>query len=224
MALCENKNRPEYLAILVNSRTFAPDKKSRKKKTANNKQTGTIRNRTKMKKILIMAIVAMMTAVSANAQSELSNEISVAYGGGANSDIVSSIAKGMFTGEQLSYWGPVSLEYFHYNEGGRAAFGAVAAASGCKWDDDSNAKSTYITLMPAFKYKWVNSDMFGLYSKAAVGATLMKDSSFDKDESRVMFNWQLSLLGLEFGSSIRAFAEVGMGEQGIVLGGVRVRF
>jgi hypothetical protein len=39
-----------------------------------------------------------------------------------------------------------------------------------------------------------------------------------------MFNWQLSLLGLEFGSSIRAFAEVGMGEQGIVLGGVRVRF
>ena len=177
-----------------------------------------------MKKFLVIVVVAMMTVVNVNAQSELLNEVSIAYGGGANSDIVSTIAKGMFTGKQLNYWGPISLEYFRYNEGGKLAFGAVAAVSGCKWEDDTNAKSTYFTLMPAIKYKWLNSGMFSMYSKAAVGATLMKDSGFDKNDSRVMFNWQASLIGMEFGTNLRAFAEVGMGEQGIVLGGVRVRF
>ncbi len=56
-----------------------------------------------MKKILLMVVTAMIATVNVNAQTEYDNEIAIAYGGGANTDIVSSIAKGMFTGKQTSY-------------------------------------------------------------------------------------------------------------------------
>ena len=67
----------------------------------------------KMKKIFVMAVAALMAIGSVQAQEEWKNEISIAYGGGSNTDIVSSLAKGMFTGKQLDYWGPVSVEYFY---------------------------------------------------------------------------------------------------------------
>jgi hypothetical protein len=38
-------------------------------------------------------------------------------------------------------------------------------------------------------------------------------------------NWQLTAIGVEVGSKqIRAFAELGTGEQGIFLGGIRCKF
>ena len=58
-----------------------------------------------------MVVAAMMATVSVIAQEEYDNEIAVAYGGGSNTDLVSSLGKGMFTGKQLDYWGPVSVEY-----------------------------------------------------------------------------------------------------------------
>ena len=101
-----------------------------------------------MKKILLMVVAAMMATISVNAQETYDNEIAVAYGGGSNTDLVSSLAKGMFTGKQLDYWGPVSVEYFrHFSSG--VGIGAVAAVGGCKWEEHSNAKSTYFTFMPA---------------------------------------------------------------------------
>lgn len=78
-----------------------------------------------------------------NAQTEYDNEIAIAYGGGANTDIVSSIAKGMFTGKQTSYWGPISAEYFHRLNNNRVGIGGVFVVSGCKFDDSKDSKSTY---------------------------------------------------------------------------------
>ena len=41
----------------------------------------------------------------------------------------------------------------------------------------------------------------------------------------VFFNFQASLIGVEVGNQqVRGFAEVGVGEQGIFLGGVRYKF
>ena len=41
----------------------------------------------------------------------------------------------------------------------------------------------------------------------------------------MLFNWQLSLIGVEAGSPyMRAFAELGFGEQGIVCAGLRYKF
>jgi len=65
-----------------------------------------------MKKILLMVIVTVMTTMNVNAQEEWKNEVSIAYGAGSNTDIIGSFYKGVFTGKQLNYWGPISLEYF----------------------------------------------------------------------------------------------------------------
>ena len=44
------------------------------------------------------------------------------------------------------------------------------------------------------------------------------------DDGKVTVNWQASLIGVEFGGAFRGFVEVGTGEQGIILGGLRYKF
>ncbi len=176
-----------------------------------------------MKKLILTVVAAMMATMTINAQDEWRNEISVAYGAGSNTDIVSSIGVGMFTGKQTSYWGPISVEYFrHFSSG--LGIGGVAAIGGCKWSDHDDAKTTYFTFMPAVKYNWLVKRHFGMYSKGAVGVTIAKDSGVHKSDSRAEFNWQASLVGLEFGGALRGFVELGMGEQGVAVGGLRYKF
>ena len=179
-----------------------------------------------MKKILLMVVTAMIATVNVNAQTEYDNEIAIAYGGGANTDIVSSIAKGMFTGKQTSYWGPISAEYFHRLNNNRVGIGGVFVVGGCKFDDSKDSKSTYFTIMPAVKYNWSVKKHISWYSKGAVGVTLrsQKGGASSKDDSSATFNFQASLVGVEYGSAFRVFGELGIGEQGIILGGFRYKF
>ena len=179
--------------------------------------------------MLLLAIAAMMTTVSVNAQDEWMNEISIAYGGGSNTDLVSSIGKGMFTGKQLDYWGPISLEYFRrLNSNDRVGIGGIFVVGGCKFDDSGNAKSVYYTIMPSIKYNWSVKKYVSWYSKAAVGVTFVSQSgesrSKDKDDASAVFNFQASLIGVEVGSAFRGFAELGWGEQGIIMAGLRYKF
>ncbi|MBQ3753757.1 MAG: hypothetical protein II864_09470 [Prevotella sp.] len=85
--------------------------------------------------------------------------------------------------------------------------------------------------MPAVKFDWLRKKYFGMYSKLAAGATLRQEKydsnngSNDYDDSAVHFNWHVSLIGIEAGSpAIRGFAELGIGEQGILQAGVRYKF
>ena len=178
-----------------------------------------------MKKILLMAVAAMMATMNVNAQEEYNNEISIAYGAGSNTDLVMSIAKGMFTGKQLDYWGPISVEYFgRLNSNNRLGIGAVFAVSGCKWDDTGDAKSQYYTIMPAIKYNWSVKKYVSWYSKGAIGMTIASQSAGRDDKTDLQFNFQASLLGVEFGGAFRGFVELGFGEQGIALAGLRYKF
>ena len=101
------------------------------------------------------------------------------------------------------------------------------------------ARKYYATLMPAVKFDWLRNKNFGLYSKFALGLTYMYEKEVqNKDEngnnignkevhheSKWMGNFQASLLGIEAGSQkIRGFAELGWGEQGILLAGIRYKF
>ena len=179
-----------------------------------------------MKKVLVMVVAAMMATVNVNAQDEPLNEIGVAYGGASNTNIIGSFYNGIFTGSQSSYWGPVSLEYFRRLESApKLGFGAVLAISGSKWDDSNrNAKTTFYTVMPAVKYNWVVKSHLSMYSKVAAGITIASDSGSGKTESATSFNFQLTGFGIEFGSAFRVFAEAGLGEQGMILGGLRYKF
>lgn len=177
-----------------------------------------------MKRIILLAVAAMMATVSLQAQEERKNEVAIAYGVGSNTDIVSSIYKGIFTGKQSGYWGPLSVECFHHLGGGKLGLGAVLVLGGCKWGDSDKAKTTFYTAMPAVKYNWKNKKMLSMYSKLAAGITIADDSGSSDSSTDSSFNFHLTAFGIEVGSSIRGFAEAGWGEQGILLAGLRYKF
>ncbi len=170
-----------------------------------------------------MALFAIVTTTNVSAQSDWDNEISVSYGFGANTDIVSSFGAAVFHGSQSDYWGPVGLEYFH-SVAPRLKVGGILTVAGCKWDDYSDSKSNYYTALAAVKYNWLVKKHISLYSKAGIGLTINSDKSDKLDDSEARFNWQASFIGFECGSALRFFTELGFGEQGIFLAGARYEF
>ena len=196
------------------------------------------------KKFLLLVAVAMMTVLGAQAQVydyETKHEVAVSYGIDSNSqiiDVFEEIGGAMFGAklENEKFFGPISAEYFYHIEpwlgvGGILAYGVNKQDAMSGKDKIGESKNSYLTLMPALKFDWLRKQYFGMYSKIAVGATLRNEKydsdndSHDYDNSTVHFNWQLSFVGIEAGSpTIRAFAELGFGEQGIIQAGVRCKF
>ena len=198
-----------------------------------------------MKKILVLAAVAMMTAMSVNAQNgydDTKHEVAISLGVWSNSEIIDAFENvgGALVGarfENEKFTGPISAEYF-YHVKNWLGVGGILAYGQCEQDvyfvgkKDGVSKNTYLTLMPAVKLDWLRKKHFGIYSKLAFGATLRNekydsdsDSSKDDSDSEVHVNWQASLLGMEFGGpTIRGFLELGTGEQGIALVGLRYKF
>ena len=200
-----------------------------------------------MKRILIMAAVALMTGMSANAQCEnLKNELSLSYGVGSLAQLGDGIGEGLamalFSDTENDdgfILGPVSIEYFYHFNNPRLAIGGFVSYS--KWDSDVVKKGgdkdkvgernrNYWAVMPAIKWYWVNKNSFGLYSKGAAGAAFLSSTDKDletntsKDDSGTYFMFQVSFIGVEFGKQFRGFAEAGLGEQGFLLAGIRYKF
>lgn len=138
-----------------------------------------------------------------------------------------------------TFIGPLSVEYFHRVKP-NLSLGAIFGV-GMKKEDvyligergGKNGESTnyYLTLMPSLKYEWMQKKHFNLYSKIALGASFgmenfkYDDASYRAHSSHSFYvNFQASPLGIEStGEKTRFFAELGVGEQGLALVGVRFR-
>jgi len=201
-----------------------------------------------MKKFFVMAVAAMMATMSVHAQNDdPKNEIGISYGVGLSllgDGIGDAVSTGLVGGifgykyENYKEFGTLSVEYFRHLNNPRWAVGGIIAYARSTQDvmRDNGSKyidrtRNYYTVMPAAKYYWVNKSHFGLYSKAAVGVMIVNvneklpSSGESKSENELRFMGQLSALGLEAGAKhVRAFIEAGVGEQGIVLAGVRAKF
>ena len=200
-----------------------------------------------MKKILITVAVAMMTAMSVNAQSgyeDTKHEVGISYGALSNTTWM-SIADAMGTTITLGavkykdgdFTGPIAVEYF-YHLSPVIGLGAVGAYTHetkdilIGNDKCGEAKNSFITVMPAAKFNWLRKKNFGMYSKVAAGLTFAskkedysKGNVEDLSENKVGFNFQVSALGIEAGSeTFRGFVELGVGEQGVALVGIRAKF
>ena len=194
-----------------------------------------------------LAISAFMY-VPAQAQDELEtrHEIAVSYGAVPNSvwvDILTDVIPAMFveTLDNTHYIGPIGLEYF-YHTSPLIGVGAVAVFATNNEDgffkeiQTSHINKSYLTFMPSVKFNWLRKKNWGMYSKVAVGATYTHFNQEEYDEvgkktnekttaNDLFFNFQASLLGVEAGSqNVRGFVELGIGEQGIALAGVRFKF
>jgi len=199
-----------------------------------------------MKKILLLAVAAMIATVNANAWDDnIKQEVAISYGVWSNSDIINAYETigtnifGASTGDE-HFVGPIGLEYFYhlnswFSVGGIGVYGQMHQdlfLTGNKNGKDGEIKNLYLTLMPAMKFDWVRKSHFGVYSKLGIGATLRNEKvdydASDKDDyndTEVHVNWQVSLLGLEAGGNrLRGFLEIGTGEQGIFDIGLRYKF
>lgn len=204
-----------------------------------------------MKKIISMAI-ALIMAVNVNAQEgyeDTKHEVSITLGIEANSQWIDDFETGFtalsgYRCENEKYMEPISAEYFyHINKwlgiGSIFVYGNhkqelynIYSSKHISYDDRIAKRSyNYYTLLPTVKFNFVRKKNFGLYSKAGLGVTyrtesiVYDDNSEDYDEKDLFLNWQLSFIGIEAGSPyMRAFAELGFGEQGIVCAGLRYKF
>lgn len=200
-----------------------------------------------MRKMMLMGLVAIMTAMSVNAQSdEPRHEIGISYGAGITligDGIGNGVGTGLFDTMVGRKWtnskefGTLGVEYFYHLNNPRVAVGGVLTYAQYGEDVEYNNKKEgertrrYISLMPSVKYYYVSKKHFGLYSKLAAGPMLItskseKASNGNTDsDSKLSIMFQASLLGLEAGSqNVRAFVELGAGEQGIILGGLKFKF
>ena len=191
-----------------------------------------------MKKILVMVAVAMMTALSVNAQS-FKHEVGVFYGFESASNVFSLVTSAISAaaGDQSSFWGPIGVEYY-YNVSPVVGLGAVAAYAGCKAEDDKTHKEdlteSFITVMPSVKFNWLRKKNFGMYSALSAGAMFASVKCNDnakaadpnaKDETVTVFMFQATALGAEFGGEqFRGFVEAGVGEKGVLCAGLRYKF
>lgn len=201
-----------------------------------------------MKKLMMMVAVALMTAVSANAQSEQpKNEIGISYGLGVSAigdGIGNALGNGLFDGMVGRNWtneknfGTLGIEYFRRLDntpklavGGILTYARKGEDVEYKGTKEGERTRTWMSLMPAMKYYWTQSNNLAFYTKLGAGVMMLHSKNEDlvdhmtDTDSKFYFMWQASLLGAEVGSkNLRGFVELGVGEQGIALAGLRVKF
>lgn len=196
----------------------------------------------------MMVVVALMATVGIYAQDgyeDSKHEIGISYGALSNStwqSIGESIGTSIVSVGKVRYddgdiIGAIGLEYFYHVS---PVIGVGALATYTKetkdmyvFDEKSGeAKNTFISVLPAVKFNWLRKKYLGMYSKVAAGVTFTskkedytRGDTENRSENKVNFNWQVSAFGLEAGSPyIRAFIELGVGEQGVALTGIRFKF
>lgn len=200
----------------------------------------------KIRYLIAALAVSAILCIPAQAQEETRHEIGISYGVVPNSvwiDVLTDVVPAIF-GEKYEngcYVGPIGVEYYYHTS---PLIGVGAIAVFATNNDDgfrkevltSHRNKSYMTLMPSVKFDWLRKTNWGMYSKVAVGATLSRFSNQDYDTNGkligekkvtndVLFNFQASLIGVEAGNrNVRGFAELGVGEQGIALAGVRFKF
>ncbi len=201
-----------------------------------------------MKK-LVMVAAMMIAAVSVQAQSnDIKHEVAISYGAASNSTWLATMEDfaqiagtfGIASYRDGSFFGPLGVEYF-YKVTPKIRLGGIGVYAretkdvylGNKHYDDDCASNTYITVMPAAKFNWIDKKYFGLYSKVGLGMTIKKqkqeitvdNTRKEETDNGVFFAFQATAIGIEAGApNIRAFAELGVGEQGIINAGIRARF
>ena len=200
-----------------------------------------------MKKVLLIAAIALLAATSVNAQNGYDNtkhEVAISAGALSNSQWIDVFAEavlieagGTFSNEDFT--GPFCAEYF-YRLKEWLGVGAIFSYGSSTMDYTKPSSTTidgtltnrYYSLMPAVKLDWLRTKYFGMYSKLAIGYTLRTlhleytDGTTEAANDHTgHLNWQASLLGIEAGTPrFRGFLEAGLGEQGVAVLGLRYKF
>lgn len=191
------------------------------------------------KRILVQCVLLLSVMLSLNAEEAglyKRNEISVSYG------LFAATGWSNWIGS-LSLTAPLGIVNDNPEEDGininynyrltktwGIGFGLSYCSGRSNWTKNDEVigmeKSYNITLMPRIKGEWLHTKYVTLYSLLGGGVTYRKDEAKDLNVSTEgsMFMFQISPLGIEVGKAMAGFAEVGIGEQGMAIIGMRYRF
>jgi len=180
-------------------------------------------------------LVALSLCANAGAQNTCSHEFAFSYGLGSTSGFVAvsaSVIAAIFGATlDYSFIGPVAGEYFYHVSDLVGVGGVVSCAAFKEKESSGKNPMNCLALLPGVKLDWLRREQFGMYSKLCAGAAYLTSPGGDTEtedasdsSGSLIFNFQASLLGVEFGRGTRGFVEAGVGEQGFLLGGVRFRF
>lgn len=86
--------------------------------------------------------------------------------------------------------------------------------------------SVYTTLIPFIHFHWFNRPVVSMYSGAGIGWDFIhqKDSGISKNERETNIGLQFTFYGISVGRRVFGFAEVGVGNLGILRWGIGYRF
>lgn len=188
-----------------------------------------------MKKLLVlMTVFLSMSLVYAQ-----KSTISVSYGIGSTDNMVYTLGMGTASGFGNAFGAdtqlkqdygvaPIALSYHRslasnerFSYGGSAIFETVGLS-----DKNSDDKYGYnaITFAPEAKFKYLNpGNQFNVYGLLGAGVTFLNtnDKSDNEKESFTHFNFQVTPIGIEYGSNVKGFLELGFGYKGLISGGVQ---
>lgn len=202
-----------------------------------------------MKKIIVYLFI-LVSLVPCYAQYDLKGkqDISISAGllpttdGRMFADIlVMIITLGLIMPEDMSAYGAYSLEYA-YHTSDNIAWGLVAGYSANKSTYKSGYENInyrresfrqYYFVMPTLRYTWLQKERINFYSSIGVGLCLRneKNTPLDDDGNSITYDndflpaFQVTPIGFEAGGeSIKFFADLGVGNKGLLHAGVRYRF
>ncbi|MGM9685874.1 MAG: hypothetical protein ACI3YI_06580 [Bacteroidaceae bacterium] len=130
----------------------------------------------------------------------------------------------------------LSVEYF-YHINPLVGVGGIAVYTHGKRDMfygnelQGKMKTNYYTFLPAVKFSWLRKKNWGLYSKAGLGVSVRYQkwnwyevSHTNDSDTDFILNFQGTPIGVEYGNQYYwGVLELGMGEQGIVNAGIRIK-
>lgn len=165
------------------------------------------------------------------------NDISVNYGFSLQ-DFVGGIASiathiaGSVAGEVVDTkaLGTIGLEY-NRSLGRTISLGAVVNYSRVSnYFTSSYMSMDFVAAMATMKAYWFKKPACAMYSRVGLGAMMIGTYSDPKDGTNPTYTplflpaAQLSAIGIEFGTWVRGFVELGAGMQGFLLTGVKFSF
>jgi len=200
-----------------------------------------------MKKTIIIIACALLSCAAVNAQEAATtsrkvnyqskatlrpthNEFNLSYGISTFTKIGAKSRVPVEVGSQFGSaksTGAIALEYQHYSNNGRFAFGGLLAYEhlDCKINDlvtsaSGTKKIDYICVMPSIKSIWVNQAHMSFYSHVAAGVLIDASKSGSGG-----FAFQVDPFGMDFGGDkFRGFVQLGFGNLGIVQAGIKTCF
>ena len=181
-----------------------------------------------LKKVLLMAAVALL-GLPGLAHAQLGRgEISVGYGVAPVTDWIDAYSDKLLDvldmkDASMDSWGGVSVNYTFRIVGGLGV-GATFVYSGNNQRLAGKKISTdYYSIMPHLKMRWLNLRILSLYSRIGVGLTFTESSGEGQSESARQWAFQVSPIGVEIGGKVAAYAEAGIGTMGSLVAGLRFR-